>query len=348
MKTHVSGFPGIGAAPELQSFADRYIAGDIGIADLQAAGRAWRLSRWRRQADAGLDFVTVGASGFVDILLEQTIRLGAVCLRFDPDSAGSDLDLAFRMARGRSARGAAAAPCRSAAWAGSLHVCVAPEVVSRQVFRLNAEPLFTEVRDALAFGYQPKVVMPGPLTWLWLADAPEGAFDKLSLLERLVAAYGQLLDGLVALGVRWVQFDEPILGQDLPFPWQQAFEGGYHRLQRRDINLLVSAGAGPFTGRLAALAGLPVAGVHIDLAPRSDEWWRVLDRHAPYKVLSLGLVDGMRGLAADDGIPSVLREVRARLGDRLWLASSASGEDSLAGFLSARAALSRQDAPVHA
>ena len=63
-------------------------------------------------------------------------------------------------------------------------------------------------------------VLLGPLSYLWLGKCQGGEFDKLALLARLLPVYAQVLDRLAALGVEWVQVDEPILGLDLPPAWQ--------------------------------------------------------------------------------------------------------------------------------
>ena len=64
-------------------------------------------------------------------------------------------------------------------------------------------------------GYQPKPVLLGPLTWLWLAKTTSD-FNKLDLVDRLLPIYGEILRRLADQGVEWVQIDEPILVLDLP------------------------------------------------------------------------------------------------------------------------------------
>jgi methionine synthase II (cobalamin-independent) len=68
-------------------------------------------------------------------------------------------------------------------------------------------------------GYQPKPVLLGPLTWLWLAKTTSD-FNKLDLVERLLPVYGEILRRLADQGVEWVQIDEPILVLDLPAAWK--------------------------------------------------------------------------------------------------------------------------------
>lgn len=88
-------------------------------------------------------------------------------------------------------------------------------------------------------GYQPKPVLLGPLTWLWLAKTTSD-FNKLDLVERLLAVYGEILHRLADQGVAWVQIDEPILVLDLPNTWRNAFEAVYNRLQSSPVKILLA------------------------------------------------------------------------------------------------------------
>ena len=53
------------------------------------------------------------------------------------------------------------------------------------------------------------------MTYLWLGKAKTAGFDRLSLLAALLPAYGAILARLAAMGVEWVQLDEPALGTGL-------------------------------------------------------------------------------------------------------------------------------------
>ncbi|MFZ5757732.1 MAG: 5-methyltetrahydropteroyltriglutamate--homocysteine S-methyltransferase [Pseudomonadota bacterium] len=325
MKAHIAGFPRIGAQRELKTALEQYWAGRLDLAGLEATGRDLRARHWQLQAGAGLDFVAVGDFSFYDHVLDQSARLGVVPERFGRLTGEASLDLRFRMARGRAPCGHDAIACEMTKWFDTNYHYLVPELQAGQEFRLSCTRLLDEVKEAQQLGHSPKPVLTGPLTWLWLAKNHGGDVDKLALLDRLLPVYGQLLDGLAALGVAWVQIDEPILSLDLPRHWQNAFERVYHRLQRRDLQILLATYFGPLDDNLWIASQLPVAGLHIDVTRSGDEWKRVIDRHAPYKVLSLGVVDS-RNIWRNhlDSSTALLREAHARLGDRLWVGSSAS------------------------
>src|SRR5690606_3790262 len=141
--------------------------------------------------------------------------------------------------------------------------------VPDQEFRIARDALFDQVREAQAFGYQAKPVIPGPLTWLWLGkgDAyPHGPADagKLQLLDALLPVYEQVLARLAELGVEWVQVDEPILLLDLPQHWRDAYGAVYERLATAPVKLLVATYFGGLKDNMSTALDLPVAGLHID------------------------------------------------------------------------------------
>ncbi|NEE44412.1 5-methyltetrahydropteroyltriglutamate--homocysteine S-methyltransferase, partial [Streptomyces sp. SID8455] len=56
-----------------------------------------------------------------------------------------------------------------------------------------------------------------PVTYLLLAKAAPGVaadFEPLTLLDRLLPVYAEVLADLRAAGAEWVQLDEPALVQD--------------------------------------------------------------------------------------------------------------------------------------
>ncbi|MGH8355685.1 MAG: 5-methyltetrahydropteroyltriglutamate--homocysteine S-methyltransferase, partial [Pseudomonas sp.] len=76
---------------------------------------------------------------------------------------------------------------------------------------------------------------------------------------------------------------------------------------------------------LGLAVALPVDGLHIDLVRAPQQLAGVLDRLPPYKVLSLGLVNGRNVWRCDlEAALAQLREAEARFGERLWLAPSCS------------------------
>jgi 5-methyltetrahydropteroyltriglutamate--homocysteine methyltransferase len=193
-----------------------------------------------------------------------------------------------------------------------------------QPFDLSWAQLFDEVAQAKALGHAVKPVVIGPLTYLWQGEN-NGSIETLELLERLLPLYDQYLNRLAAMGVEWVQIDEPILAEDLPQDWKNAYERVYNILQRAPLKKLIATYYGGLDGNLGLAVNLPVDGLHVDLVQAPEQYQTLLDRLPTYKVLSLGLVDGRTAAACDLGETlGLLHDAHERLGERLWLAPACS------------------------
>src|SRR5690606_1635903 len=108
-----------------------------------------------------------------DHLHNATALFSAAPARFGLDRV--DLAGYFAMARGTKAQPALAMK----KWFDTNYHYLQPELSADTRFALNRDWLFPEVSEALAENHKVKVVLPGPLTWLWLASSDAG-FDKLS------------------------------------------------------------------------------------------------------------------------------------------------------------------------
>lgn len=318
-QAHILGFPRIGVRRELKTALEAHWKGTLDEAGLRAAGRELRARHWAQQRDAGLDVVCVGDFAWYDHLHTLTCLFSAAPARF---GIAGPVDLAgyFAMARGTAAQPALAMK----KWFDTNYHYLVPEVGPDTQFALNRDWLLPEVHEAIALGHAVKVVLPGPLTWLWLSEGAAG-FDKLSLLSLLLNAYWTLLRELSALGVAWVQIDEPVLALDLPDAWQQALPVVYRELASAGIQVLLATYFGSVAAHAATLRALPVAGLHLDLVRAPGQLDVFLDQWPEDKVLSLGVIDG-RNLWRANLVEVLidLHRARQKLGDRLWIAASCS------------------------
>jgi 5-methyltetrahydropteroyltriglutamate--homocysteine methyltransferase len=327
---HNLGFPRIGAQRELKRAVEAYWAGKSSQEELQAAGRELRARHWKIQADAGLDLIPVGDFAWYDHVLEWTALLGAVPARFgQPADAPVSLDTLFRMGRGRAPTGTPAAACEMTKWFDTNYHYIVPELTPAQTFRIARESLFEQIQEAQRLGYRVKPVIPGPLTWLWLGkgDAYQGAGDaaKLQLLAGLIPVYAEVLRRMAAAGVEWVQIDEPILALDLPAAWRDAYAAVYGQLALAPLKLLVATYFDGLQDNLPVAAGLPVAGLHVDLVRAPAQLDPLLAAIGPDKVLSAGVVNGRNIWRTDlDAALRALAPAKDALGERLWIAPSCS------------------------
>lgn len=324
LTTHTLGYPRIGAQRELKKALEAYWAGELTREALEQTGKELRARHWQEQKNAGLDFVTVGDFAFYDQILNLSLAFGVIPPRFQTTPEQADLDTYFCMARGRAPTGTPAAACEMTKWFDTNYHYLVPEFQPQQTFSLHPQRLLSEVQEALALGHQVKVVLTGPLTFLWQGKA-QGDFDRLALLPELLPVYAQLLQQLADQGVSWVQLDEPILALDLPQGWKQAFETAYNQLQSAPVKKLLAVYFGGLEDNLGLAVQLPVDGLHLDLVRAPQELQQVLDRLPAYKILSAGVIDGRNIWRSDlESLNQQLSDALERLGERLWLAPSCS------------------------
>ncbi|MCH2340832.1 MAG: 5-methyltetrahydropteroyltriglutamate--homocysteine S-methyltransferase [Pseudomonas sp.] len=323
---HSLGFPRVGADRELKKALEAYWKGDLSEAELRQVGRELRAAHWQLQANAGIELLPAGDFAWYDQVLTHSLMFGVVPERFRPADGQPTLDTLFAMARGVTHACCGGGQAQEMTkWFDTNYHYLVPEFSVDQTFQLSWEQLFEEVEEAKALGHAVKPVLIGPLTYLWLGKAKGEAFDKLALLELLLPVYGEVLERLAALGVEWVQIDEPILVLDLPQDWKNAVERAYNQLQRAPLKKLVATYFGGLEDNLGLAAALPVDGLHIDLVRAPDQYPVILDRLPAYKILSLGLVNGRNVWRCDlDKALNVLRHAAERLGERLWVAPSCS------------------------
>ncbi len=324
IRSHNLGYPRIGAQRELKFALEACWRGDIDIAQLQQTGRELRHRHWQQQRDAGLDLVPVGDFSFYDQVLDMSCMLGAIPPRFAHDGGEVSMHTRFCMARGRAPDGSSARACEMTKWFDTNYHYLVPELSATQRFYLASTQLFDEVREAQQAGHAVKPVVLGPLSWLWLGKG-DNDLDVLSLLDKILPVYQQILQQLAGLGVEWVQIDEPILVLDLPAAWQSAFESVYFQLQRRDLKLLLTTYFGGLGDNLNLACRLPVAGLHIDAIRGAAELDKLADWLPSHKVLSLGMVDGRNIWRTDvDTALQQINRVQQRFHGEVWLAPSCS------------------------
>lgn len=323
IKTHNLGFPRIGLNRELKFAQEEFWSGDITREDLQKKGRELREKNWEYQST--LDYAPVGDFSFYDHVLDTSFLLGNLPARVDSLN-GDELDNYFRLARGRSSHDDCS--CIHAGemtkWFDTNYHYIVPEVTAASTFTLNTKRLLAQINEAKAKGVNPKPVIIGPLTYLYLSKVKDDS-NKLDLLEPLLSTYSELFSQLAKAGIEWLQIDEPILVTELEPQWQQAFNKAYYRIQTNEIKLLLTTYFGQLQENLQLTCKLPVAGIHIDTINAKEEVNKIIDWLPSHKILSLGVIDGRNIWKTDlNNCLDWLEPIAKKLSNRLWLAPSCS------------------------
>ncbi|ARO86862.1 5-methyltetrahydropteroyltriglutamate--homocysteine S-methyltransferase [Nitrosospira lacus] len=322
--THNLGFPRIGARRELKQTLEACWRGDIDEQQLQIKAAELRKHHWIVQREAGIDLIPAGDFALYDQMLNMTALLGAAPARFNAGNDEIGLDLYFAMARGTASQPA----MEMTKWFDTNYHYIVPEFNAHTRFRIASSQLFREVTEARVLGISPKVVLIGPLTYLYLGKETEPGFNRLDLLAHLLPVYREILARLASLDVEWVQIDEPFLALDVDDDWLDGLDQAYAALTGAGTKLpklLLATYFEAVDNHAARLKKLPVDGLHIDLCRAPDQLDVFLEGYPASKVLSLGIIDGRNVWRADlVQALATLSRAQSTLGERLWIAPSCS------------------------
>ncbi len=330
IKTKVLGYPRIGQDRELKKATESYWKGELDLQALKEAGRQIRRENWRKQKEAGIDLIPCNDFSFYDQVLDMTCLLGNVPERFHWDGGSIDLDMQFFIARGLRPAAAQTAPASEMTkWFDTNYHYIVPELSSATQFRLSSSKVFDEFQEALDLDIKTVPVLIGPVTYLMLGKHHDNdaTFDPLTLLDRILPVYEEILRRLSKQGAQWVQMDEPVFALDLGEDQRRALNSAYTRLAKiAGIKIMAASYFGPLGDLLETFVRLPVAGFHVDAVRAPQDVEAVARGIAKDRILSVGVVDG-RNIWKNDFTASlqVLNKAKAIVGDeRLIVAASCS------------------------
>ncbi|ARZ71939.1 5-methyltetrahydropteroyltriglutamate--homocysteine methyltransferase [Streptomyces albireticuli] len=291
----VYGYPRQGQNRELKKAVEGYWKGRVDAAELRRTAAGLRATAWRRLAEAGVDEVPTGDFSYYDHVLDTSVMVGAIPARHRAAVEADALDGYFAMARGTQD----VAPLEMTKWFDTNYHYLVPELGPDTVFTADSTRQVAEFAEAAALGLTARPVLVGPVTYLLLAKPAPGVaagFDPLTLLDRLLPVYAEVLADLRAAGAEWVQLDEPALVQDRTPAELNATARAYRDLGGLTDRpkLLVASYFDRLGAALPVLAKAPVEGLALDLTgPAAAN----LDDLAaagglPGKRLVAGVVDG--------------------------------------------------------
>ncbi|MFF1679579.1 5-methyltetrahydropteroyltriglutamate--homocysteine S-methyltransferase [Streptomyces sp. NPDC058256] len=323
----VYGYPRQGQGRELKKAVEGYWKGRVDADALRATAAELRRTNWQQLAEAGVHEVPTGDFSYYDHVLDTSVMVGAIPERHRAAVELDALDGYFAMARGTQDL----APLEMTKWFDTNYHYLVPELGPDTVFTTDSTKQVTEFGEALALGLTARPVLVGPITYLLLAKPAPGVapdFDPLTLLDRLLPVYAEVLGDLRAAGAEWVQLDEPALVQDRTPAELNAADRAY-----RDLGgladrpkLLVASYFGRLGAALPVLAKAPVDGLALDFTEAAAANLDALAAVGglPGKRLVAGVVNG-RNIWVND-LSASLATLGTLLGlaDRVDVAASCS------------------------
>lgn len=341
IKTQNLGYPRIGRRRELKQAVESFWKENISERELEETAQDLRRQHWETQRDAGIQLIPSNDFSLYDQVLDMSCLLGNVPSRFGWDGKSKiDLDLYFRMARGRDEDASEAKCCEShgpqlacemTKWFDTNYHYLVPEFCETTAFRLSSEKIFSEQAEAAELGIETVPVLIGPFTYLAIGkeiDAQE-SFSRFELLESLLRVYVEILRRLEQAGVNQVRLDEPAFATDLSKAQLALITNAYQEIRKElpNLSLQVASYFGELRENLDTFISLPVDTLHFDAVRGGSELEEIVNRLSSKDTcLSIGIIDGRNIWKSD--LRSILRQLRPaieKLGEeRLILTPSCS------------------------
>lgn len=270
----IVGYPRIGRYRELKKALEAFWKGAIDRAELDSQVAQVQKTNLARLTELGLDsdYSIPASFSHYDQVLDAIRLFTAVPSRFSDslDERGLlPLEGYFDLARGTTDQPA----LEMTKWFDTNYHYLVPEIGADTAFQLNTEALFEQLDNASEQGVKVRPQIVGPLTFLALAKADDGApegFEPISRLDDVLSVYEELLGALAERGVQWVQFDEPALVADHQNIEQnrltELVASAYARLTGAENRpaLFVTSPYGDLAQNLAPLVESGIEALHLD------------------------------------------------------------------------------------
>ena len=264
------GFPRIGPRRELKRAVEDYWTGNIDPEELLATAASLRRRHWQLQQSLGIDHVPSNDFSLYDHVLDTAAMLGAVPKRFAWSGATVDLPTYFTMARGADEL----PPLHITKWFDTNYHYLVPEFEPGMTFKLASTKPVDDFREAAALGIHTRPVLLGPLTFLLLGKCKGSKAKPLSLLDKILPIYEEVLWQLVHAGRRLGANRRANTGSRSARRSAGRARFVVRRLSAASdkIRICLTTYFGDLGENLAAALKLPVAAVHLDLARAPSSW----------------------------------------------------------------------------
>ncbi|KAJ9642381.1 methionine-synthesizing 5- methyltetrahydropteroyltriglutamate--homocysteine methyltransferase [Coniosporium tulheliwenetii] len=285
----------MGRLRDLKKANEAYWADKLSQQELLDEGKRLRLEHWKIQKDAGVDIIPSNDFAFYDHVLDHIQMFNAIPERYSQHKL-DPIDEYFAMGRGHQKGDVDVPSLEMVKWFDSNYHYVKPTLQDNQTFKLASDPKpIREFLEAKEAGITTRPVIVGPVSFLALGKADRGqSVDPISLLDKLLPVYVELLEGLKKAGAETVQIDEPILVFDLPQKIKDAFKPAYEKLSSSNIPQLVLATYfGDIVHNFDVIPAFSqLYALHVDLVRHPEQLESVIGQLGDKQTLSCGVVDG--------------------------------------------------------
>ena len=264
MKTAVVGYPRIGTLRELKFALEKYFRKEISADELTQTAKELRKTHWLTQKEAGIDYITSNDFSYYDIVLDTAFLLNIIPERYK-ELEVSELDKYFAMARGYQGESGDVKALAMKKWFNTNYHYIVPEAEDSTQIRLSGNKLWDEYAEAKEFGIETKPVITGAYTLFKLCRFT-GEKKADDFINAFIEAYKDVYSKCEAVGVQWLQFDEPALVQDMTEEDRDLFVKMYSEIlgAKKSCRILLQTYFGDVRDVYEDIVKLPFDGIGLD------------------------------------------------------------------------------------
>lgn len=293
MKTSVIGYPRIGKDRELKFASEKFFAGEIDEAALQAVAKQIRKEDLLKQKEAGITYISSNDFSFYDNVLDTAFLFNVIPQRYK-DLGLSELETYFALARGYQGDKGNVKALAMKKWFNTNYHYLVPEIDDDTEIKLAGTKPVDEYKEARELGVDTKVAVVGPFTFLKLAKFT-GAKKIADVSGKLTEEYVKLVSVLTSKGADLIEFDEPYLVRDLDASDIELFKNIYTSIlaNKNGAKILLQTYFGDIRDIYAEVIKLDFDLIGIDFVEGRKSLELVKSYGFPKdKVLVAGLVNG--------------------------------------------------------
>ncbi len=229
VKTFVTGFPRIGKKRELKFAIESYFKGELSEAELEKTAASLREYGWKKEYEAGIDYIPSNDFSFYDNLLDAAFTFGLVPERYKALGL-SELDTYFAAAHGYQGEKGDVKALPMKKWFNTNYHYIVPELSDCDSFSLHSDSSALKAyKEAKALGIQTVPTVIGPYTLLRLASY-SGEKKAGDFAEEAADSYSKLANQLALAGAEYISFAEPALVFDMSQEEKELFKYIYKKI----------------------------------------------------------------------------------------------------------------------
>ena len=286
MKTAVVGYPRIGTLRELKFALEKYFRKETSADELTQTAKEVFFT------DRGY-YITSNDFSYYDIVLDTAFLLNIIPERYK-ELAASELDKYLAMARGYQGENGDVKALAMKKWFNTNYHYIVPEAEDSTQIRISANKLWDEYAEAKELGIETKPVITGVYTLFKLCRFT-GKKKAEDFINAFVEAYKDVYSKCEAVGIQWLQFDEPALVQDMTEEDRELFVKMYSDIlgEKKSCKILLQTYFGDVRDVYEDIVKLSFDGIGLDFI-EGKKTAELIEKYGfpKDKVLFAGLVNG--------------------------------------------------------